>query len=103
LMRSSSCGQRGACRCWTRLTPGPRSATACKRGHLAIRTGRSRDGQLGPSPGQVGAPLHATSRSRGRDRADLGRGLVAVHPQASAPSRRGLGALRSEVRRVAGR
>jgi hypothetical protein len=31
LPRSSSCGQRAGCPCWIRLTPGPRSAMACRR------------------------------------------------------------------------
>jgi hypothetical protein len=52
LTRSSGCGQRGVCRCLTRPTLGPRSATACKRGHLAIRTERSRNGRLEPVQGR---------------------------------------------------
>jgi hypothetical protein len=61
LMRSSSCGQRGACRCWIRPIPEPSSATACRTWRPAI--GPSRVGRSSRLPGQVGARLRTTSRS----------------------------------------
>jgi hypothetical protein len=76
LTRSSGCGQRGVCRCLTRPTLGPRSATACKIWRPAIGLGGAgwSSGAL-PGPGQCIAARELLDR-RDRDRADLDHGWI---------------------------